>query len=313
MAEAVQGERRLDPAIIQAAIEWSARLWSGEASDADCRACDSWRSQHPDHELAWQRIAGISARLRDLPGDVALPALRSRRRVSRRMLLGLALGGGVTLLGMRWWPGADIRSAVGEISQLRLPDGGEVLLDSDSAINIEYGADIRRVVLLRGRLLVHTHPDPGHRLFMVTTRDGNAVAHGTRYSVTLAEHYTDVQVLQGQVELRPASGRPGRLLLSGQAGRYDAGDVRQDGPQQAREPGWPQGVLAAEAMPLPEFLAELGRYRSGVLRWDDSLRPVRVSGVFSLRDTDSALRALADALPVRIQSYTRWLTLVRAR
>ena len=66
-------------------------------------------------------------------------------------------------------------------------------------------------------------------------------------------------------------------------------------------------------MPLPRFLDEIGRYRRGVLRGEPALAHLRVSGVFSLRDTDSALRALADALPVRIDTYTRWWTVVRPR
>ncbi|KCB30966.1 fec operon regulator FecR domain protein [Bordetella hinzii L60] len=66
-------------------------------------------------------------------------------------------------------------------------------------------------------------------------------------------------------------------------------------------------------MPLADFLDELSRYRPGVLRWDEALDGLRVSGVFSLRDTDAALRALADALPLRVARYTRWWTVVGPR
>ncbi len=320
MAELLHDQRRLDPAIVKAAIAWSARLWSDEATAADQRDCEHWRGQHPDHELAWQRVAGLSARLRDLPGDIAGPALRRGRRLSRRALLSLAIGGGVAVCGARWWPQspwqaawADARSGLGEITALRLPDGGELVLDSDSAVDIDYTATARRVVLLRGRVLARTHPDPAARPFLVATRDGNAVAHGTRYTVALGSDYTDVEVLEGQVELQPAAGGPTRLLSRNQAGRYDARGLRQDGPRQAHEPGWPNGVLAAESMPLPQFLNEQGRYGRDLLRGDAALAPLRVSGVFSLRDTDSALRALSDALPVRVEHYTRWWTVVRPR
>lgn len=320
MADALHDQRRLDPAIVNAAIAWSARLWSEEATAADRQDCAHWRGQHPDHELAWQRVAGLCARLRDLPGDIAGPALRRGRRLSRRALLSLALGGGVAFCGARWWPQspwqaawADARSGLGEITALRLPDGGELVLDSDSAVDIDYSASLRRVVLLRGRLLARTHSDPAARPFLVATRDGNAVAHGTRYTVSLGADYTDVEVLEGEVELQPAAGGATRLLSRNQAGRYDAHGLRQDGPREAREPGWPNGVLAAESMPLPRFLDEIGRYRRGVLRGEPALAHLRVSGVFSLRDTDSALRALADALPVRIDTYTRWWTVVRPR
>ncbi|KCB24148.1 FecR domain-containing protein [Bordetella hinzii] len=320
MAERTDDGRPLAPAIVREAAAWSARLWSGEATEDERRDCERWRRRHPDHELAWQRIARLAARLQALPAELAAPALRRcGHRLSRRALLTLALG--VTAASPWWLPAAgpawrlaraDLRTGTGEMRRVSLPDGGELYLDSGSAVNLDYGAQARRIVLLDGRILVRTAAGDS-RPFLVSTRDGEAIAHGTRYTVALAGGYTDVQVLQGAVELRPATGRPYRLLQAGQAGRYDARGLRAGGPARAREPDWPGGILSAEAMPLADFLDELSRYRPGVLRWDEALDGLRVSGVFSLRDTDAALRALADALPLRVARYTRWWTVVGPR
>ncbi len=60
----------IDPAIVQRASEWMARLWSGEASDDDKAACEQWRTLHPDHERAWNRLQVMEDKLHGIPRDV---------------------------------------------------------------------------------------------------------------------------------------------------------------------------------------------------------------------------------------------------
>jgi transmembrane sensor len=67
-----------------------------------------------------------------------------------------------------------------------------------------------------------------------------------------------------------------------------------------------KGVLVADNLRLDELLAELARYRPGLLRCDAAVAGLTVNGVFSLRDTDRALRNLALALPVQIVARTRY-------
>ena len=74
-----------------------------------------------------------------------------------------------------------------------------------------------------------------------------------------------------------------------------------------------RGLLPADRMRLNTLLAELSRYRPGVLRCSDAVAGLRVTGSFQLDDTDAALALLAQALPVRIERRTRyWVTVVPA-
>lgn len=66
-------------------------------------------------------------------------------------------------------------------------------------------------------------------------------------------------------------------------------------------------------MRLDALVAELSRYRGGVLRCDPAVGALRVSGAFPLRDTDASLALLAKTLPVRIGGITRYWTVVEAR
>jgi len=74
---------------------------------------------------------------------------------------------------------------------------------------------------------------------------------------------------------------------------------------------WARGQLVADEQRLGDFLAELGRYRPGLLRVDPRIAGLRLSGVFPLADTDRILDTLPSVLPVRLQWRTRyWVTVV---
>ena len=68
--------------------------------------------------------------------------------------------------------------------------------------------------------------------------------------------------------------------------------------------------MVAQDQPLGHFLRELSRYRPGVLRWDDTLEPLRITGSFRLDNTDRILTLLAASLPLEVHMRTRyWVTL----
>ncbi|BCQ62728.1 hypothetical protein PBOI14_44780 [Pseudomonas sp. Boi14] len=61
------------------------------------------------------------------------------------------------------------------------------------------------------------------------------------------------------------------------------------------------GLLIAERRPLGEVIAELDRYRPGLLRCSAEIAGLRVSGSFSLDQPDASLDLLARTLPIRIR------------
>ena len=70
-------------------------------------------------------------------------------------------------------------------------------------------------------------------------------------------------------------------------------------------------MLVVERMRLADFLAELDRYRPGYLRCDPQVADLRVSGAFPLRAPDDVLALLAETLPVRLRSMSRyWVTVL---
>ncbi|MEI2416016.1 FecR domain-containing protein [Orrella sp. JC864] len=315
------GARGPDEAVVQQAAQWMARLWSGQAGETERAACARWRAAHPDHELAWRRLLAVEEKFGGVPADIARHALRQpapKPAARRRVLagLGLAATGALAYPVARRTPAlralaADARSATGQIRESMLPDGSRLVLDTATAVDLRYDARERRIVLLRGRVLIETATDPAGRPLRVQTAQGLVQALGTVFCVQQDIEVSRVSVYEGAVEIRPAQA-PGAVLRA-HAGQRTSFSVRQaapPGPLAADETAWRRGQLVAQDMRLADLLAELSRYRPGILRHDPSLSDLRVTGVFSLSDTDRTLANLAAGLGLRLVTLTRyWVAL----
>ncbi|AVG39872.1 FecR domain-containing protein [Achromobacter insolitus] len=309
--------------ILAQGLEWLVILWSGEASADERAAWQRWRAAHPDHERAWQQVQRIDARLTDVSPEASAQALaRSGRQAGRRKALRLmgwaALGVGTAGLAAHRlpWPAyiADYRSAVGERREIALEDGTRLTLNGDSAVDLAYSADARRLVLRRGDAYIETGHGPAAagRPFFVTTAYGEVQALGTRFSVEQQRDRIRVGVYEGAVEIQPSQGRALRLD-AGQSAAFTplAAERMPDSLQQS--PGWLRGQLVAERLRLADFLDQVGRHRRGVIRCDPRVADLIVSGVYSLDDTDRILSSLARVLPLRVSRYTGYWVVIEPR
>ncbi len=319
------GQGPIDPAIVRRASGWMARLWSGEASAADHVACDAWVAAHPDHLRAWTRLQVMEGKL----GGVSEPAARQvliearppvsagRRKALQALgVAAVAAGAALTLRERGGWYAltADYRSGVGEIREIALADGTRVVLDSGSAIDARFDGRERRIILLEGEILVSTAVDPQARPLRVQSRQGWVQALGTRFTLRDDGRLAHLAVYEGAVDIYPGDATEAALRVqAGQRARFDTRHA--EGPMAAREAdaAWARGVLVAEDMRVADFTAQLGRYRHGFLRCAPAVAELRVTGVFSLQDTDRALRNLALGLPVDIHYRSRYWVTVSAR
>lgn len=312
------------PTMINEAAQWLTRLHDEQVTEADRAACAAWCQADPRHALAMERMGALWGSLDELPAAPARRALnqafaRPRSRMGGRggqaaALLGVLLCG---WMGLEHWPLwlADQRTAVGERREVVLADGSQVQLNSDSAVDVKFDGRQRVVELLRGELWVEVAKD-AQRPFVVQTDQGTATALGTRFLVRRAEDgATVVSVLESVVAAKPASAAPEDAVKvsAGHSTRFKDGRVQ---PVQAlgnEDPAaWTRGLLKVDDRPLSEVLRALAGYRHGLLRFDEqALQGLRVSGVFRLDDTDAALAALADNLPIKVDYFTGLLVVVK--
>lgn len=309
------------------AAQWLVELQADSVASDTLRSWREWRAADPEHERAWQHVEGFQARLQGVPAPLARAALSApgslaRRRLVKALALAVFAGGAGSMLDeqrtWRRWT-SDNRTGTGELLNRVLPDGTQVALNAGTAIDIQFSQTARALRLISGELLVTTAPDPaagGPRPFIVRTGQGSIRALGTRFSVRDLDGRSSaeslVAVFEGAVELAPASGAPA-LLQAGQQGRLGRHAASAAGPANEDTLAWTQGIIVAQDMPLPAFLAELARYRPGRLAWDETVAHLKVTGTYPTADTDRVLEMLADTLPVSLRHLTRYWVTVRSR
>lgn len=309
------------PAAAKAAAQWLMRLHAGDMSDADHQACARWRASHPDHEFAWQRAEQISRKFGLVPAALGAPTLRqaaqNNRRATLKALTLMIAAGPLTWVAWRNTPWqewtAQQRTATGEQRQITLIDGTRLTLNTGTAVDIAFDGQTRRLILRSGEILIQTAPDPQTpaRPFIVEDNHGSLRALGTRFVVRQHEQSSSVAVLQGAVEVTPRANAAARYIVgTDQQSTFNQhhGDGLQ--PLTPHADAWSGGTLYVERMRLGEFVAEVARYRPGILRCDPAVAQLQVAGVFQLRDTDAILTALVESLPLRATFVTRyWVTL----
>lgn len=311
-------EAPIAPAIVEQASEWLMLHWGGEL-DADQRqAFARWQAADPEHQRAWQRLQQLQQTLGEVPAESARAVLRDvpdHQRRSALKLLGLLLvagGSGYLVQGSQPWRAAfaEQRTAIGEIRHLTLSDGTRLDLNSNSAIDLLFTAQERRIRLISGEILLSSGHDL-NRPLIVETLAGDIQALGTRFAVRDLDNGSRVDLYEGQLQVRPRRAQAVHMN-AGSSLWFSADQSRAVPPAGVNASSWTQGRLIAERQPLGQFIAELARYHPGWLRCDDEVSGLLLTGVFPLNDTESILAALERSLPVRVHGVTRyWLTVKR--
>ena len=288
---------------------WVVRLTSGDASPADVEAARAWCRQHPDHQRAFVE----ARRLWQLAGHMSVPLEQPKAPRAWRWATAavLVIAVGLGLAHQQAWD-ADYRTGHGEQRRIALADGSQVLLDSDSAVDVSLRDDRREIVLRKGEALFEVAHDP-QRPFRVEAGAVSATALGTVYAVRRQESGVQVTVAQGRVAVQGDGADV--TLAAGEQVAWRGGALQaRESVDTGKVLAWRDGRLVFEMTPLADVLAELQRYRPGfLLIGDDSLRGLKVSGTFRLDRLDEALGTLEQAFALRVERYTDYVLVFRGR
>ena len=334
MARAAPADAALDAAT-EAAIGWLVTLNSGQASAQEHDGFARWLDADPRHRAAWEQLhAPLQQMLAPLRGDAApampgagrtmgeaLARAEARARRRRALLRGaLGLGGvaaGAALLAERHAPlaqwSADLRTGTGERRGFTLPDGSTVTLDARSAADLDFRPGRRTVTLRQGALLAHAAPQPPGvqaPAFIVRTAHGQVRALGTRFIVRQHADDSLVGMLEHSVEITTASGQR-QTLHEGRSARWSPTAITPDPIAPGTAAAWRHGLFEAHDQPLGDVVQALRAYRRGFIRIAPRAAALRVYGSYALDDTDRALAALAETLPIEVRVYQRgWLVMI---
>jgi len=307
-----------DPRDLAAA--WFAYLQSGEATQAQRRRFERWRSAHPEHERQYRNVQQIWQATLQLP-ESELRGILARREApagapsAARRRLGLGLAGACCAAaagGVGWYflgeesrqYTARLASARGEHRQEKLPDGSVLDLNTGTRALVRYYAGRRVVELQEGEIFFSVHHD-AQRPFLVEAGDARIVVTGTRFNVRFGAEAVHVSVESGSVNVSagPWWRERTRSLAKGQgmwvSGRDGVGDAVAEDLNAVL--AWKRGKIVFEDTPLQQAIAEINRYLPQPARLDaPALRDHRVAGILSIDDPQALIDMLPEFAPVRV-------------
>ena len=337
---------------------WLVRMDQGALSAKDKQALQAWAAQSEFHSHYLQKLAGnwdamdilqeMSA-LFPLPeheaaAAQATPFLQSLVARMQQLWRGPWIAGSVAavcaLVAVLLLPLFSLQqtyaTAVGEQAMHVLADGTEIVLNTNSKIDVDYRDGKRVVRLSRGEVNFDVAKNP-QRPFLVYAGDGLVWAVGTAFNVRKGRDAVDVTVTEGRVKviarLEAATPLPSLLVdtlssTQGAATQTDvmtdpkvpstqeaflvAGDVLSfDQRITAREHmaqaeldqklAWKKGALIFEGETLEQVLAEVSRYtQKEIVIIDPAIRALRIGGHFKVNDIDGLLHTLSQGFGIKV-------------
>lgn len=308
-----------------------------KATDGDRQGFATWLSGGAAYEAAWRRAQQVWSQ-----ADVLGPMIRreqegfaaaldhapladrawqhpldrglSRRRwmASAAAVAGIAAVGGYGLTHPHLLAGlmADHKTDIGERRQINLADGSVVELGSASSLSVSLTAQQRLLTVHDGEVFFTVAADAA-RPFIVEAANGRTEALGTAFNVKRLRHAVIVSVAEHAVKVA-ANGRTPLRVEQGQQLRYGPSGIEAAGTVDlASVEAWRRDRLIFHDSPLGDVVADLERYRRGrIIVTDDRINALPVTAVIDARQTDVALRTIADTLPVTVRRITDLLVFI---
>jgi transmembrane sensor len=302
------------------AAAWLVRL-AEAPRDADLRArFESWRSAHPLNAAIWARTSRAYRvlgrhRLRTRWQPAATPRRIGRPR-TRLAIASAALCAGLALAflpEMQLRLQSDRMTGTAEFASLVLPDGTEVQLAPESALDTDFSEGNRRVNLLKGEAFFSVTHDPKHP-FRVIAGDAAVTVLGTAFDIRLDKQGTTIAVEQGKVQvedigtaaafsrqLEPGDWLVVKTRMAPVAGHDASAEIA----------AWRHGQLIVRDRPAAEIVAALRPYYRGlILLRNARFETHRVSGIYDLRDPVATLGALADSYDAKLTRISPWILVI---
>lgn len=299
-----------DRATVEAA-RWLVALEEAPDDQALLARVAAWRAASPANEAAWTSTSDIYGLMAGMAP--ARPVRRGGRRRVYAGALGLALA---ACLAFAFGPDLVVRlradqvTSTAETRSIGLDDGSTVQLGPDSAIEVAYAGDDRRVRLLKGEAFFRVTPDP-KRPFSVVAGDIQTTVLGTSFNVRIVKAGAEVAVRTGRVRVDNAiSWPPVTLQLDPGSWTHvaDSGKVERGVVPPEEVAPWLHGQIVARDRPMADVVDELRRYTPGLIVIADSaLRGRRVTGVYNLSDPVAALRAVVGTHGGSVRQVSPWL------
>lgn len=305
------------------AAQWFTRMRSDRRTVQDEDSFHRWLADSPEHEDAYLALQALWSGLethRDAPAiqhlrEQALQESRhsrsrhrpsSARRLTIPLLAAASLIAAVLVTAFATTQQADYRTAVGEHQTIRLSDGSELTLNTDTALHVRYTPWSRKVELQSGQ----AHFKVAHnalRPFQVDAGDGQIRDLGTEFDVYKQTSAIQITLIEGQIEVRDK--RPSRAgspqpeaatMSAGQQISLVSAGLSPIRPVNIpKATAWLRGLLVFDQERLADAVAEINRYATTKLQVrDPRLAELRISGVFHTDSTRAFVSTLHQSFSI---------------
>ncbi|GLV21000.1 sigma factor regulator FemR [Sphingobium sp. TomMM35A] len=294
-----------------------AKLNSNPTAQDEADIC-AWIEADPRHAIAYARAEAAweaAERLKSAAADVNLPPVsevvteEQQRRLSRNIMIVAGIAVILFILAaivtVRTFNDVDHHETrIGEIRTISLPDGSRLHLNSDSAVDVRFTSNGRKVRLLKGEAAIEVAPD-AHREFDVEARSAIVRARDTALNLRLRPSLIELTVTKGTA-IVSCGNRPPRQVAAGNGAvlqprsfvltRLDPNVVRQ-------RTAWRKQLVHLEGETIEQAAGEFNRYRDApILIGDARVSALRIGGEFHIGDSGKFLSLLQSRLPVRAVS-----------
>lgn len=268
---------------------------SGDADARDRQKLEQWAAADESRRAEIARLAAIADDARALAGLYPLPRRRRMPWLWAGFAACAAVAATIALLPPRLVEAGNHRMA-----RVELGDGSSADLDAGAALLVPRQPWDHSVTLIRGEAIFDVRHDDS-RVFAVQAGNATITDLGTRFLVRHTAQGIGVAVFEGAVEMAAPGTPPGRIAAR-QAAELSAEGVLRPlpAPDEASETAWRQGRIVFHDRPLSEVAERLSRYSTHpIMIGDAAIAGLRVSGTFGVNNSQDAVRALEQVLPIR--------------
>lgn len=313
-----RGER-----IARAADAWVARL-QFNATDADRKEFEAWRSADPRHEAAFKRSQGLWAatgsatRTSYAPSFVLASPARTvtGSRLAIASIVAVIAAGSGALLIEHARPdtiGREAQVASGAAPRtVRLADGSAVELGPDSEVATHFDGATRGIVLVNGTARFRVAHDAAHP-FVVTAGDRTVTARGTVFDVALRPEGLVVTMVEGVVDVGRKQGSGPHLSAPIRLRRGDR-LVSARGHDMVTAVIQPPTSRNYPSTPIADVLRDAEGTATKPIRLQDAtMGSIPIEGRFDLSNTRTLAQQLAAALSLDVREERSAFILSRPR
>ncbi len=222
-------------------------------------------------------------------------------------------------------------TSVGEYSSVNLPDGTEVVLNTNSHIQVNYTTNERYIILDRGEAHFKVAKDSVRPL---AVQAGAKIfqAAGTAFNIEIRrDNEVELIVTEGRVVIhdKPLHINPAMpfipikgshelpVISGGESAILSSTDtrVRKINPEEvAIDLSWQEGNLVFDGETLEEAILEISRYTSVEFEiLDDKIKTIRVVGLFKAGDINGLIISLRDNFQISARRVGTERILLTAR